>query len=42
MQHIFIVSLVTRLQARRPGFDYRQGQGYFLFATASRPTLEPT
>jgi len=25
---------VTRLQARQPGFDSQQGQGFFLFATA--------
>jgi hypothetical protein len=28
------VSIVTRLQAGRQGFDSRQGQGIFLFATA--------
>jgi hypothetical protein len=33
------VSIVTRLRAERPGFDSRQGQGLFFFATASRPVL---
>jgi len=33
---------VTRLQAGRLGFDSRQGQGYFLYATGSRPALGPT
>jgi hypothetical protein len=28
--------------AGRPGFDSRQGQGFFLFATASRAALERT
>jgi len=35
-------SIVTRLQAGRPGFDTRQWQRIFLFATAPTPTLEPT
>jgi hypothetical protein len=30
---------VTRLRAERPGFDSRQGYGFFLFATASRSSL---
>jgi hypothetical protein len=33
---------VTELRAGRPGFDSGQGQGLFLFVTASRPTLGPT
>jgi hypothetical protein len=33
---------MTRLLAGRLGFDSRQGQGILLFATASRPSLEPT
>jgi len=33
------VGLVTRLRAGRPGFDFRQRLGIFLFATASRPAL---
>jgi hypothetical protein len=36
------VSIVTWLRARRPEFDYRQGQGFFFFATASRLALGPT
>jgi hypothetical protein len=36
------VSIVTRLWAGRPGFNSRQGQGYFLIATTARPALEPT
>jgi hypothetical protein len=35
-------SVVTRLQSGRPGFDSRRGQGFILFATASRPLLGPT
>jgi hypothetical protein len=36
------LSLVTEIWAGRQGFDSRHGQGFFfLFATASRPTLEP-
>jgi hypothetical protein len=30
------------LPAGRPGFDSRQGQEFFLYSMASRPTLEPT
>jgi len=36
------VSIVTRLQAGRLGFNYWQVQGIFLFTTMSRPTLEPS
>jgi hypothetical protein len=36
------VSIVTELRAGRQGHDSRQGQGYFLFATASRQGLWPT
>jgi len=36
------VSLVTRLLAWRPEFDSRQGQGFILFATESRPALKST
>jgi hypothetical protein len=36
------VSVVTGLSAGRPGFDYWQGQGFFLFATASSSALDPT
>jgi hypothetical protein len=36
------VSIVTKLRIGRPRFDSRKGQKYFLFATASRPALEPT
>jgi len=32
---------VTRLRARRPRFDSRQGQGIFLFFTAAGPALGP-
>jgi hypothetical protein len=35
------VSTVAKLRDGRPGFDPRQGQGFFLFVTASRPALEP-
>jgi len=38
----FSVSIVTRLRNGRPGFYYWQGQGVFLFVTASRPLLGPT
>jgi hypothetical protein len=37
-----VISISTRIRAGRPEFDYRQRQGYFLFATACRPTLGPT
>jgi hypothetical protein len=33
------VSKMSELPAGRPGFNSRQGQKFFLFATASRPTL---
>jgi len=33
---------VTKLRAGRPELNSRQGQGFSLFATASRPALEPT
>jgi hypothetical protein len=33
------VSLVTKLRTGRPGFDFRQGQGSFLYTTASRSAL---
>jgi len=36
------VSSVIRLRSGRPGSDSRQGQGFFLFVTASRPTLKST
>jgi hypothetical protein len=36
------VSIVTGLRAGRPGFDPLQGQGIFLFATASRSAVGPT
>jgi len=36
------VSLVTRLRAERQEFNSRKVQGFFLFATASIPALEPT
>jgi hypothetical protein len=36
------VSIVTRLWDGRPGFDFWQGQGFFLLATTSRPALGPT
>jgi hypothetical protein len=35
------VNVVIRLRVARSGFDSRQGQGFFLFAT-SRPALGPT
>jgi hypothetical protein len=35
------VSIVTRLLAGRPGFDSRQGQGIFVFATACIPGRVP-
>jgi hypothetical protein len=35
-------STVTRQRVGRPGFDTRQGMGFFLLATASRPVLWPT
>jgi hypothetical protein len=39
--HDISASIVTRLRAWRPGFDSRQGLGFFSFATASRPALRP-
>jgi hypothetical protein len=36
------VSIGTRLRAVRPGFDFREGEGIFLFVTSSRQILEPT
>jgi len=30
------------LRPGQPEFDSRQGLGYFLFATTSRPVLSPT
>jgi hypothetical protein len=36
------VSMETRLRAVRQGFNSRQGQGLFLFVTASRPALRLT
>jgi hypothetical protein len=36
------VSIVTRLLARRPGFNFWKGKEFFLLDTASRPALEPT
>jgi hypothetical protein len=35
------VSIVIRLRAGRTGFDSWQGQGIFLFTTASRPAPGP-
>jgi hypothetical protein len=35
-------STVTRSRAGRPGFDSRQGTGFFFSAIESRPALEPT
>jgi hypothetical protein len=35
------LSIETRLHAGRPWFDFRQGQRFFLLATASRPALAP-
>jgi hypothetical protein len=35
------IIIVIRLRAAQPGFYSRQGQGIFLFATASRLTLGP-
>jgi hypothetical protein len=34
--------IVTRLRAGRPGFDFRQGQGFLLLTTVSRTALGPT
>jgi len=36
------VSIEIRLWARRPWFNFRHGKWVSLFATASRPTLQPT
>jgi len=36
------VGIGTRLRGGRPGFDFRQGQGIFLFATEFRPALGTT
>jgi len=36
-----LVTIITRLQVGRSGFDSRQRQGFFLFATASKPALGP-
>jgi hypothetical protein len=36
------LSVVTKIRAGRLGFYCRQGQGFFLLATASRPALGPT
>jgi hypothetical protein len=36
------VSIVARLWEGRSGFDSRQGQGLYFFATAPRPNLGPT
>jgi hypothetical protein len=33
---------MTKLRTGRSGFDSRQGQEFFLFATPSRPTLRAT
>jgi hypothetical protein len=35
------VNIVTGLRVGRPGFDSRQGRGFFLLATVSRPALRP-
>jgi hypothetical protein len=34
-------AFIDRLQARRPVFDSRQGQGIFLFTTVFKPSLGP-
>jgi len=39
---LFSVSIVTSLRWGGPVFGFRQGQGFFLLATASRPALGPT
>jgi len=36
-----LTQLNDRLQVGRPGFNFRQGLGIFLFDTASRPGLGP-
>jgi hypothetical protein len=36
------INTVIELRAGRPGFDSRQGQWFFFFATVSRPSLGPT
>jgi hypothetical protein len=37
-----LVSIVTRLQAGRPGSIFGRGMEFFFFATASRPAVGPT
>jgi hypothetical protein len=36
------VGIEIRLRAGRSGFNSREGLGIFLFATASRPAVQPT
>jgi hypothetical protein len=36
------IGIMTRLPAGRSAFNSRQGLGFYLLATASRPALEPT
>jgi len=38
----YSVSIVARIRAGRPGFDFQQGQRTFLFATASRLAVRLT
>jgi hypothetical protein len=40
-RHI-LVSIMTKLRVGRPGFNSRQGQGFFLFTFAPRLVLGPT
>jgi hypothetical protein len=42
MHRRYSVSIVARIRAGRPGFDFQQGQRTFLFATASTSALGPT
>jgi hypothetical protein len=41
-RNVTIIIIVNKLSAERPGFDFRQSQGFFLFSAASRPTFRPT
>jgi len=36
------IRIVPKLRVVRSGFDFRQGLGFFLFATASKPALGST
>jgi hypothetical protein len=38
----FPLSVLTRLHVGGSGFDFLERQGFFVFATASRPALGPT